>query len=571
MRTSVATGVHGTRTWVQVVGAVCAAMLFLAACGESDDGDGGAGTGEGAETPDVTLAAEGPVQTGSKVIYGLEAETTGFDPTNDRWAIAGNMMAFSIYDPLAAYDADSQIQPYLAQAFESNEDFTEWTIRVRPGVEFHNGDPLDGEAVRNAMQGIKDSALTGGAFRPIDTIAVDPSDDMAVIVTVSQSWASFPTVLVGQAGVIPAPAQYEAADEARSRQPIGTGPFTLGEWIPDNRFVAEKNASYWMSDEDGQQLPYLDEIEFRPIPDVQTRSQSLQSGTVNLMHTTDTVEIANLRRLAQQGQIQAVEDRGENEEAFVMLNSSAEPFDSKTARNAVAYATNYEAFREVFGVAPELAANSAFGVDSPFYSGPPFPTYDPDRARELVQQYEEEEGQPLSFALGTTSVVSNIQRVELLQTMYDEVGMQVTINSVDQGSYVTEAVLGDYQANLWRQFGANDPDGDYLWWHESNVDEEGISLNIARFANSELSDALDAARATPDPDERAEQYAIVQRIWAEETPYIWLHTTTWLIAADNNIRDFWNNKLPDANNVASIEPLPFQSGSHRLTAAWVER
>jgi peptide/nickel transport system substrate-binding protein len=568
MQTSVAAN-RGGRIWLQVAAVLFATVLVLAACGDTDDDDDGA-AGPAAETPDVTQAAGGPVQTGGKLVYGLEAETTGFDPTLDRWSIVGNMVAFAIFDPLSAYDADSQIQPYLAQAFESSDDFTEWTIRLRPDIEFHNGEPLDGEAVRAAMQGIKDSTLTGGAFRPIDTIAVDPTDDMAVVVTMSQAWASFPTVLVGQAGVIPAPEQYAAEGEARSRRPIGTGPFVLDEWIPDNRFVAQRNADYWMTDAEGQQLPYLDEVEFRPIPDVQTRTNSLQTGTVDILHTTETVEIENLRRLAEQGQIQAVEDRGENEETFVMLNSSSPPFDSRTARNAVAYATDYETFREVFNIAPELAANSAFGSQSPYYSDPPYPTFDPDRARELVQQYEDEEGQSLSFQLGTTSVVSNIQRVELLQQMYQQVGMQVEINVVDQGSYITDAVLGNYQANLWRQFGANDPDAEYLWWHESNIDEEGISLNIARFGNAELSAALDAARATPDPDERAAQYEIVQRVWAEETPYIWLHTTTWLIAADNNVRDFWNNKLPDTGNVASIDSLPFQSGSHRLTATWVE-
>jgi peptide/nickel transport system substrate-binding protein len=547
------------------------AALIAASCGGGDDDDA-AGNGDGqAGSPDVTQAATGEIQTGSKVIYGLEAETSGFDPTNDRWAIAGNMVAFAVYDPLSAYDSEGNIQPYLAESFEPNDDFTEWTIRLRPDIQFHNGQPLDADAVILAMQGIKDSALTGGAYRPIETIGAVPGDDLAVRVTVSQPWASFPTTLVGQAGVIPAPAQLEAEGDAKARQPIGTGPFVLDTWVPDNRFVAKKNPDYWMRDEQGNAMPYLDEIEFRPITDVQTRTSSLQSGTINMLHTTDQIEINNLRSRAQAGAIQAIEDRGENEESFVMLNSSAPPFDNKLARNAVAYATNYEAYLQTFEIDPELATDSAFGKDSPYYVDDlDFPTYNPDRARELVEEYESTTGSPLAFTLATTPVPANLQRVQLLQQMYEEVGMDVDVTGTEQSQFIVDGVTGAYQANLWRQFGATDPDADYLWWHKSNVTDP-ISLNIARFENDELSDALDAARATPDVEERARQYEIVQRVWAAETPYIWLNSTTWLIAADNNIRDFTNNNLPDADNVASIESLPFQSGSHRLTGTWVER
>jgi peptide/nickel transport system substrate-binding protein len=562
---------RGGRGWLRVVGVLMGAALIAASCGGGDDDDA-AGNGDGqAGSPDVTQAATGEIQTGSKVIYGLEAETSGFDPTNDRWAIAGNMVAFAVYDPLSAYDSEGNIQPYLAESFEPNDDFTEWTIRLRPDIQFHNGQPLDADAVILAMQGIKDSALTGGAYRPIETIGAVPGDDLAVRVTVSQPWASFPTTLVGQAGVIPAPAQLEAEGDAKARQPIGTGPFVLDTWVPDNRFVAKKNPDYWMRDEQGNAMPYLDEIEFRPITDVQTRTSSLQSGTINMLHTTDQIEINNLRSRAQAGAIQAIEDRGENEESFVMLNSSAPPFDNKLARNAVAYATNYEAYLQTFEIDPELATDSAFGKDSPYYVDDlDFPTYNPDRARELVEEYESTTGSPLAFTLATTPVPANLQRVQLLQQMYEEVGMDVDVTGTEQSQFIVDGVTGAYQANLWRQFGATDPDADYLWWHKSNVTDP-ISLNIARFENDELSDALDAARATPDVEERARQYEIVQRVWAAETPYIWLNSTTWLIAADNNIRDFTNNNLPDADNVASIESLPFQSGSHRLTGTWVER
>jgi peptide/nickel transport system substrate-binding protein len=371
--------------------------------------------------------------------------------------------------------------------------------------------------------------------------------------------------------VVPAPEQLNATDDSKSRRPIGTGPFVYNEWVPDNRFVASKNDSYWMTDPAGNALPYLDEVEFKPIPDVQTRASSLLTGDINMLQTADTLTINQLREDAAEGTIQAVEDRGENEETFVMFNTQKPPFDNVLARRAVAYATNYDAYLATFEIPAELATDSPFGKDSPYYFDTEFPTYDPAKAQELVAQYEAETGQPLEFVLATTPVPSNQQAVTLLSEQYNAVGMTSTVKAIEQGQFIVDGVTGNYQANLWRQFGANDPDADYLWWHKSNV-VDPISLNIARFANDELSAALDAARATPDPAARAEQYKIVQEIWADQVPYVWINTTTWLIAAQNDVRNLGNVALPNpTTNVADVPSLPFQSGSHRMTMTWVER
>jgi ABC-type transport system substrate-binding protein len=543
------------------------ALLVAAACGSSDNGDGG--TGEGAATPDVTQPVSEEVTTGGTLVYGLEAETSGWDPTTDRWAISGADVAFAVYDPLAAYDAEGNIQPYLAESFEPSDDFTEWTINLRPNIQFHNGEPLTATAAAATMNGIKDSTLTGGAFKAIDSIAPVPGNDLAVLVTMKQPWASFPATLVGQAGVIVAPEQLSGDAEAKSGVPIGTGPFVYENWVPDNRFVASRNPNYWMKDEQGRQLPYLDEVEFRPIPDTQTREASLTANDISMLHTSSDITINTLRSAAQAGNIQAVEDRGENEEAFIMLNASAPPFDNATARQAVKYATDVDTYITTFQIDPEKKTNSPFSKDSPWYAENPQPQYDPEMARQLVQEYTAETGQPLSFTLGTTPVPTNEQVTQLLQEQYQDVGMEVSLKSTEQGQYITDAVTGAYQANLWRQFGATDPDADYVWWHQDNA-TGGLALNIARYANPEVSAALDEARGSPVEAVRKEQYAKVQQIWGEDGPYVWLNTSTWLIAAQNDVRHFWNNALPDPQNVASIPSLPFQSGSHRLTQTWID-
>jgi peptide/nickel transport system substrate-binding protein len=555
---------RATRPWLAVVSVLVATLIVAAACGSDDNGGD-----QAAQSGDVTQPSSGAVTTGGKLVYGVEAETSGFDPTTDRWAISGTDIALAIYDPLAAYDAEGNIQPYLASSFEPSEDYTVWTINLRPNIEFHNGEPLNAAAVVGAMQGIQNSLLTGGAFRAIASVSAVPGNDLAVQVRMKQPWASFPATLVGQAGVIPAPEQLQGDAEAKSRRPIGTGPFVYDSWVTDSQFTAKRNPNYWMKDEQGRQLPYLNEVEFRPLPDAQTRVASLQTNDISMLHTSSDEFINQLRDQAAAGDIQAVEDRGENEEAFVMLNASAPPFDNATARQALAYATDVDSYLAAFQVDPEKRTNSPFSKDSPYYSDNPYPSFDPDRARELVQEYTDQTGEPLAFTLGTTPVEVNRRLTQLLQQQWNAVGMQVDIRETEQSTFIIDAVQGKYQANTWRQFGATDPDADYVWWHQSNA-TGALALNIARYQNQELSDALDAARATPDQAERARQYAIVQRIWGEQGPYIWLSTTTWLIAANNDVRDFWNNPLPSAENVASIPSLKYQSGTQRLTMTWIE-
>jgi peptide/nickel transport system substrate-binding protein len=561
---------HGRASRSLAVAVLIAIAVLTAACGGGGGGNDQTGATSNTLAPDVTVAPTGDVRTGGKLVYGIEAETSGFDPTTDRWAISGNLIAFAIFDPLAAYDADGNLRPYLAESFTPNDDFTRWTIKVRPNITFHNGTPLNGAAVAGALNAIRESVLTGGALRNVTNVEVPSSDPMSVVVTMRNPWASFPAVLVGQAGVVPAPEQLNATGEAKSRQPIGTGPFVFKQWIPDNRFVASRNENYWMRDSEGRQLPYLSEVEFRPIPDVQTRVSALQTGDVSMIHTTDPLTIADLKLQAEAGQIQAVEDRGENEETFIMFNTSKPPFDNVLARRAVAYAVNYDTYLSTFQIPPSLAADSAFGKNSPYHVDSGFPTYDPERARQLVAEYEAQTGQKLSFTLGTTPVPVNQQAATLLAGFCEAVGMQVSVQAVEQGKYISDAVTGNYQANLWRQFGSPDPDGDYVWWHESNVTDP-ISLNIARFKNRELSEALDKARASNDPEVRKEQYAIVQRIWADQVPYVWLNTTTWLIAAENDVRNLGNVALPNEQGVADIPSMAFQSGSSRLTMTWLDR
>lgn len=543
-----------------------AVALFAAACSSADNGAGnGDPVEQGVSATDVTIAPQGDPTPGGTVAYGIEAETDGFDPTANRWAISGHMVAQAVFDPLAALDADGTPQPYLAESFEPNDDFTEWTITLRSGVTFHDGEPLTADAAAATLQAHRDSFLTGSALAPVTDITV--VDDLSFVVTTDKPWVVLPAALTSQVGYVVSPVMLDPATaEAASRNPVGTGPFALAEWIPNQRWVGEKYEDYWR-----EGLPYLDRVEFRPIPQARSRFNAFTTGELQMMHTTAPDLIAELRADAAAGDLQLVEDRGEGEESFVLLNLDVEPLNDIRVRQALALATDTETFNEVINSGVSEIARGPFTPTSPWVVDTDYPEYDPDRARELVEEYEADPSTPgeVSFTLTTTPTPETRQAAEVLQQQWAEVGITVNITTVEQAAFISTAITGDFQANLWRQLGAPDPDSDYVWWHSGG--EDGNILNFPNLVDDQIDDALDRGRQSPDRADRLQAYADFQTRLNELIPYVWLNHTMWVVAADNSVRGIGNGELPDGKQAYPLGGVGTFGGVHRLTQTWIEQ
>lgn len=550
-----------------LVVAALAFALILAGCGSDDDGGDEGSDGPSETVPEVgsgdqtaiTIAAEGDPVEGGTLRFGLEAETDGFNPVTNRWAVSGHTVAMAVFDPLAAWTEDGEAVPYLAESITPNDDFTEWDVKVRSGVTFHNGTPLTSDAVKKVMDGHLASALTAPALEPIES--VDIVDDLTVKFVMSTPWAAFPVTLSGQTGYVPAPEQLDGPEA--SQVAIGTGPFVQEEWTPDRQWVGSKNADYWR---DG--LPYLDEVIFQPIPDNQTRYNSIQTGDINLTHTTDDQLILSARDAAAAGSQQIVEDGSGGEETFVMLNTMVAPLDDVRVRQALAYATDKQSYIDVNGSGILLPANGPFNPASKWYNPDvedTYPQFDPAKAQELVDDYESDVG-PIEFTLGTTPVQSNQDAIAFLATQWSAVGIDVEQITTEQGQFILDAVTGDFEANLWRQFGSPDPDGDYVWWVSQNANPIGeFSLNFARNQDPDIDDGMNTGRQTDVVADREAAYDDVQVRMDEDIPYIWLNHTLWALIADDQVRNLGAVTLPDGD-----PGLTMVNGRYPVTEVWLQ-
>src|SRR5690606_2715541 len=138
---------------------------------------------------------EGEPVTGGSITVGLESETNTYLPSQFQGSQAGYNVAYAVFDPLVTRDAGGEIQPYLAESIEPNDDFTQWTLTLRSGVTFHDGTPLNAEAMKRIFDDYltADGALTRSALRDVDRMEI--VDDLTVRYVLNQPNAAFPDVL----------------------------------------------------------------------------------------------------------------------------------------------------------------------------------------------------------------------------------------------------------------------------------------------------------------------------------------------------------------------------------------
>jgi len=547
---------------------VCALALFAAACGSKSDTSEGTTATTGAQT-NITLAATGEPQSGGAFVMGLEAESDGFNPTVNRWAISGTEVGLAVYDPLVAYDANSVAQPYLAESLTPNADYTVWTIKVRPNIKFHDGTPLNGASITTMFNAHLASPLTKPALGPITSATT--TGDLTADITMKTPWVTFPNSLTSQLGMVPAASMFDAAGkptDAGQRAPVGTGPFVFNSWEPDKAFTATKNASYWRTG-----MPYLNSIEFRPIPDSGTRTSALRAGDINMMHTSDFQQVVKLRQSAKDGQLQIVEDNGEGEEDFLIVNTADPALSDVRVRKAMALALDTDAINAAINAGIAEAADSVFKPTSKWYVKTDYPSFDAAAAKALVAEYTAETGKVPTFTIGTTNNPVNQQQAQLIQQMFNDAGMKTDVKISTQDDFVLGGVTGDYQVNIWRQFGAVDPDADALWWYSANAGDGsakgGLTLNIARNKNPKIDAALDQGRMSTDEATRKQAYADLQRQFTADLPYIWINHALWAVAAGNSVRGITNGPLPDGQPSLPIGGGGDFGGVVRFTQTWL--
>jgi len=518
-------------------------------------GSGGGGGGETAAT------SGGEPQRGGKVVYGLEAENGGgWCLPEAQLAISGIQIARTIYDTLTVPNENGEYVPYLAKSVTPNATFDEWTIELRDGVSFHDGSALTADVVKNNLDAFRGKYAARSpllfmfVFDNVDT--VDVTGPLTLKVTTKVPWPSFPSYLYanGRLG-ISAQAQLDDADHCDTNL-IGTGPFELKEWKQNDHLSAVRNSDYW-----NKPYPYLDEIEYRPMPEASQRLNAFESGEITAMHTSSADLIKSVRELNSSGDAGLVESDKYADVGYVMLNSSKPPFDNLIARQAMAYSADRDAINEIIDLGLLQNASGPFAPGNMGYlQDTGYPGYDLEKAKALVRKYERESGLPFEFTITSTPDTGIVATAELVKQYAEDAGAKVTLAQVEQTQLISTAIAGNFDAMLWRNHPGGDPDAQYVWWHT------GSPVNFGKFSDPEIDRLLDEGRSEPDSAKREQIYEDLNRRFSDQLWNLWGQWTIWAIATDPGIHGVMGPNLPDGTG-----PFSGLSDGHAVTSMWVEQ
>lgn len=535
--------------------------LAAAACGGS--------TGSSAQDPTTTAdrANKGVIESdetperGGKLAYGLYSETNGWNPATNQWSPAGLQVTQAIFDTLTAYDENSVVKPYLAESFSSNDDFTVWTFTLRPGVKLHNGKPVTSEVVVRNQRYLAASAITGPAYKYSGVTSIDVVDDLTFTVTLSKPYANYPIAFATQLGVVADPDWLESND---SLHPIGTGPFVFDSWTINDSLQVNRNNDYWMKDDQGNQLPYLDSIDFKVIVDDGARAMALRNGDIDVLQTYSGEQLQEFQEST--ADLQIISDsKSESRDTMVQLNTMAAPFTDPNARLALAYATDKEAFSQEVHDGFHEVANGPFAPSSPWFAPSGYPQFDQTRARELVEEVKAKNGGRFSFTVAGPDDAETRLGAQTLQAQWAEVGIDVTIELLPASANIIKVISGDYQAAMWGQFDSPNPYADGVWWSpDLAVPPPELTLNFARNKDPEIGAALTTGSGTIDPAVQKEQMAIVQQRLGADAPYIWLVHLRISRVANERVVNLTRWYLPDGS-----PGLDMRQGSHPLSQVWM--
>jgi peptide/nickel transport system substrate-binding protein len=505
-----------SRSWRCVVGLVALSLVFVA-CGGGGDGDSDDDGGDDASSASGGGGASGADdvctedRVGGELTVGQTGDLNGFDPTVITGASrdSGGAELTAIYDTLMRSNPETgEIEPHLAQSLEPNDDLTQWTLRLREGVEFGNGDPLTAEAVIASIQRFEGADVAAANFVTFIT-GMDATDERTVVFSLDAPWGDFPYFLASAGGmVVNTAAVDEAGAEAFNTDPppgAGVGPFQLVRYAPGEEVVMEAKDDYW-----GGPV-CVQTVRFVTPGDDTTRLEALDLGEIDVTVLVEPRVVAQARD--EEGRLGFT---GYGNGSQLMINARpGHPGEDVRVRQAMAAAIDPEVISDRVNEGQGVATTAIVHPDSPLYSdGLDRELVDPDRAEELVEEAKAD-GWDGRLSLLTPDTPGAQEISITVEALLEAVGMDVTVDNPSIADMIQRVTV--------------DRDFDVTAWSLNVLPEapwSGIDRNLRSdsptnrtgYANDDFDAALADLRQAGTVEERREAIAAIQEIWDETIP-----------------------------------------------------
>jgi peptide/nickel transport system substrate-binding protein len=481
----------------------------------------------------LSLAASGGATAQTNLRIGLAEDPDVLDPTLARTYV-GRIVFASLCDKLFDIDAKLNIVPQLALSHEISADGKTVTIKLRPGVKFHDGEPLDAAAAKYSLD--RHLTLKGSYRRPdLGSVEkVDVVDPMTIKLILKEPFSPLLAQLTDRAGMMVSPKAAEAAGDKFGLHPVCAGPYKFVERVQQDRIVVEKFADYWDKDH-----VFIDKITYLPIVDGTVRLANLRSGSLDLIERVLATDIKTVREDHKLKLSKAV-SLGWN---GVLLNVGNGPkADSPLGkdarvRQAFELSIDREALNQVVFNGEFTPGNQWVSPTHPYYQKA-FPVHgrDVEKAKALLK--EAGVVLPVSVDYMVPKGAENEAVAQVVQSMAAEAGFDIKIRLIEFATSFKEAQSGNFQIFQINWSGRIDPDANsYVFLHT------GAPQNDGGYSNPDADKLMEDARLTSDADQRKAIYEKLTRIVLNDEPIIYLYHRKLLFAQTRKLEGY--KPMPD--------------------------
>ena len=466
---------------------------------------------------------------GGNLVVQVSTEPPGLDLTASPASAIAGVIFYNVQEALVKVDKHGKLVPWLAERWYTT-DSRSYTFFLRRGVRFHNGREMRAADVKYVL----DRAVNPETKHPyrvqyeaIRDVIV--KDDYTISVTLKQPDATFLWTVARQGSVI---YPREAVDTLKT-QPIGTGPFTLSEWVRGDRIVLTRNRDYW-----DKALPRLDKVTYRFIADPNSALAALKSGDIDV--SAFGLGPENVDELKRDSRFQVILGDSTND-VTLSLNNSKKPYSDKRVRLAITHAINKEEVLKgaMFGYGKILGSN----VDplNPYYIDVSKRVpYDPAKAKKLLA----EAGYPNGFDAVlrvSPQYYYTVRSAEVLVNQFAKVGIRAKIEQIEWGQWLSQV------------------------WKDANYDMSIIghaeAWDIGNFANpkyyfrwddAEFQKLFKESETTVDDKKRRELYVKMQYMLADEAPAVWLYMHPRLVVTKKGVTGIWKDLPVPALDLSEV-------------------
>jgi peptide/nickel transport system substrate-binding protein len=463
---------------------------------------------------------------------GLAEDPDILDPTLARTYV-GRIVFSAFCDKLFDIDDKLNIVPQLALAYETSADGKEMTIKLRPGVKFQDGEPLDAEAAKFS---IERHMTMQASFRKSELSSVDHVevvDPLTIKLVLKTPYSPLIAQLTDRAGMMVSPKAAREEGDKFGQHPVCAGPYKFVERVPQDRMVFEKFADYWNKDN-----VFIDKIVFLPIVDATVRLANLKSGGLDLAErvlATDLKDIRSDPKLV----LSTVPELGYLGLTINIANDKNKGAlsQSEKVRQALDLSIDREAINQVVFNGEFTPGNQWVSPTHPYYQKAfPIQPRNIEKAKALLK--EAGVALPVTVDYMVTKGAENEAVAQVVQSMAAEAGFDLKIRVIEFATSFKQAQAGEFQVFQINWSGRIDPDGNsYVFMHTKAPQNDG------GYSNSEADRLMEDARLVADPAQRKAIYEKLTRILLEEEPIIYLYHRKLLFAHTTKLEGY--KPMPD--------------------------